>query len=875
MLQLPLDGARPRVASSRGSSLRVGIPARTSGRLAELAQREGATLFMALLAAFQMLLSRLSGQRDIIVGSPIAGRRHRQTEGLIGFFVNMLVLRSQFEADPSYEHVLRQVRENTLAAYAHQDIPFEKLVAELQPQRDLSRQPLFQVTFMLQNTPRETLQLPALQWQGSGGGGAVAARFDLTLSLSETVEGLQGVFEYRTDLFDADTIVRWSRQLTSVLAQVATDPHLRLSQLQLLSPAEREQLLVEWNATDSVLPAERSVHELFAAQAARTPDAEAVCHGGASLTYGELERRAARLARQLRSRGVCQDQPVGIFLERSLEMVIAWLGILEAGGACLPLDPALPPERLAYILEDAAPGTLVTHRSLRAMLPALAAQVIELDSESVEPLGGSGLELGVDAQSLVYVIYTSGSTGWPKGTQMTHRSMVNLIEWHRGTFRGAGERVLQFAALGFDVAFQETFSTLCTGGTLLVLDEGVRRDVRELYEFLDRRDVQRLFLPPLMLQSLAEHAARWRTTPQGLRDVITAGEQLRISPEIVSFFERSSGCRLHNHYGPTETHVVTSLTLGAEPRQWPALPAIGRPISNVRIYILDEHHQPVPIGVTGAIHIGGVAVARGYLGRPGLTAQHFTADPFDTAHPGSLYDTGDLGRWQPDGNIEFLGRGDRQVKVRGYRVEPAEVEALLLEQTEISAAVVLAHGSSSSGRQLVAYAVAQKPDASAREGAVSGEGAARIAAGMAERLRQRMRSRLPEYMIPAAFVWLDRFPLTASGKVDRDRLPAPNALSSEEFVAPRTAAEEALTQIWARVLGTDRVGVNDNFFELGGHSLLATQLFAQLHASLNVELPLRTIFEAPTVAALAALLGGESGVQAGAGAESAYEEGEV
>ncbi len=830
---------------------------------------------MALLAAFQMLLSRLSGQRDIIVGSPIAGRRHRQTEGLIGFFVNMLVLRSQFEADPSYEHVLRQVRENTLAAYAHQDIPFEKLVAELQPQRDLSRQPLFQVTFMLQNTPRETLQLPALQWQGSGGGGAVAARFDLTLSLSETVEGLQGVFEYRTDLFDADTIVRWSRQLTSVLAQVATDPHLRLSQLQLLSPAEREQLLVEWNATDSVLPAERSVHELFAAQAARTPDAEAVCHGGASLTYGELERRAARLARQLRSRGVCQDQPVGIFLERSLEMVIAWLGILEAGGACLPLDPALPPERLAYILEDAAPGTLVTHRSLRAMLPALAAQVIELDSESVEPLGGSGLELGVDAQSLVYVIYTSGSTGWPKGTQMTHRSMVNLIEWHRGTFRGAGERVLQFAALGFDVAFQETFSTLCTGGTLLVLDEGVRRDVRELYEFLDRRDVQRLFLPPLMLQSLAEHAARWRTTPQGLRDVITAGEQLRISPEIVSFFERSSGCRLHNHYGPTETHVVTSLTLGAEPRQWPALPAIGRPISNVRIYILDEHHQPVPIGVTGAIHIGGVAVARGYLGRPGLTAQHFTADPFDTAHPGSLYDTGDLGRWQPDGNIEFLGRGDRQVKVRGYRVEPAEVEALLLEQTEISAAVVLAHGSSSSGRQLVAYAVAQKPDASAREGAVSGEGAARIAAGMAERLRQRMRSRLPEYMIPAAFVWLDRFPLTASGKVDRDRLPAPNALSSEEFVAPRTAAEEALTQIWARVLGTDRVGVNDNFFELGGHSLLATQLFAQLHASLNVELPLRTIFEAPTVAALAALLGGESGVQAGAGAESAYEEGEV
>jgi amino acid adenylation domain-containing protein len=589
---------------------------------------------------------------------------------------------------------------------------------------------------------------------------------------------------------------------------------------------------------------ERLVHELFEDQARLTPDLLAVVHGQKYLTYAQLDRRANRLAQKLRGLGVGPDRIVALCLERSLEFVIGALGILKAGGAYLPLDPAYPSERLAMMLEDASPVVLLTRPPHSVVLPVKDTQVVHMDEQQVAADDDDNdmvAHADCTQRNLVYVIYTSGSTGRPKGTAMPHRSAVNLIRWQRQVLPlPTGCRVLQFAALSFDVAFQEIFSTLCCGGTLVLLDEWMRRDARALVRVLNAHAVQRLFLPPAMLHVLAEQAAATTDAlPSHLRDVITAGEQLRITREVRAFFERLPGCRLHNHYGPTETHVVTALTLEGEPHHWPTLPSIGWPISNARIHLLDERGQPVNVGVPGEIHIGGICVARGYLHQPGLTDQRFVRDPFSTDPEARLYKTGDLGRWCADGSIEYLGRNDEQVKIRGFRVEPGEIEAHLACQEHVRDAAVVARDLADGRRCLVAYVTT-------RSGCDID----------AEDLRSRLMATLPEHMVPSAFVKLDEMPLTPSGKIDRRALPPPlpEAFARAPYEAPRDEIESALARIWEELLRLDRVGRQDHFFQLGGHSLLAMQLVTRIRATLSNEVLVSAVFDFPVLSDLAAHL---------------------
>jgi amino acid adenylation domain-containing protein len=640
------------------------------------------------------------------------------------------------------------------------------------------------------------------------------------------------------------------RSLVSALEKDEERPVLSLP---ILPTTEREEILEKFNATEVPYPQHKLIHELFEEQVRRTPDAPALMHEGQLLSYTELNGQANQLARYLRGQGVGPGQRVGICVERSLEMVIGLLAILKAGAAYVPLDPNYPSERIQHMLEDAAPQVVLTQKELIATLPQTQAEVIALD-ELLRNIAGnvkdnlSTLELGLQPRDLVYVIYTSGSTGRPKGTAMAHGSMVNLIEWHRSTFgTEEGTRVLQFAALSFDVAFQETFSTLCTGGTLVLLDEWVRRDARALVAFLSHHSIERLFLPPLMLQSVAEYCRTTGTLPGTLRDVITAGEQLRISPEITALFLKLPGCRLHNHYGPTETHVVTALTLSEDPQQWPTLPSIGRPISNTQIYVLDSRQQPVPIGVVGEIYIGGAGVAQGYLGQPDLTAQRFLSDPFSTQANARLYRTGDLGRWNTDGTLEYLGRNDHQVKIRGYRVELGEIEAQLARHVQVKEAAVIARDDVPGQKRLVAYITPRDQ----HEPSV-------------EDLRAHLKAVLPEYMVPSAIVVLPALPLTPSGKLDRRALPAPDleAYSTRQYEPPQGQVEEILAAIWHELLHLERVGRHDNFFELGGHSLLATRVISRIREKLRVELPVRAVFESPTLQQLATRVTLEGGALA-------------
>jgi amino acid adenylation domain-containing protein len=673
---------------------------------------------------------------------------------------------------------------------------------------------------------------------------------ELSLSLSGSRFELVAELEYSPELFQQAEIERMAAALEMLLSAIHADGEQTLDQLSLLSASDRDRVLIEFNATVRAYPKDVLIHELFEEQARRTPDVVAVSYEGERLTYAQLNARANQLAMHLRQQGVGADEVVAICVNRGLPMVVGLLGILKAGGAYLPLDPNYPPERLEYMLQDAAPRVVLTERSLLSLLPADVANVIVLEEQqaTLSAYADSNVpvaQLGLRPHHLLYVIYTSGSTGRPKGTAMSHGAMVNLIEWHRETLGlEPGERVLQFAALSFDVAFQEIFSTLCTGGSLVMLNEWVRRDARALRGVLSEQGIQRLFVPPLMLQSLAEQAKEQGTSDLRLRDVITAGEQLRISAEIVSLFERHAqahpGCRLHNHYGPTESHVVTALTLEGEPQQWPTLPAIGRPIANTQMYVLDRHRQPVPIGVAGEVFIGGANVAREYLRRAELTAQRFVADPFDATGRGRLYKTGDLGRWRADGVLEYLGRNDDQVKIRGFRIELGEIEARLATHESVKEAAVIAREDAATGKRLVAYVTP-------REGQQP----------TAELLRDHVKQALPDHMVPTAFVVLEKMPVTPSGKLERRSLPAPDPASyvSRQYEAPQGEVEQALAAIWQELLQVAQVGRHDNFFELGGHSLLATRVMARVQKTFQVDIPLRALFDMPTVHRLADRIG--------------------
>ncbi len=837
LLSLPTDRPRPAVQTDNGAYQEFALSHKLTSKLAQLSQQQGVTLFMTLLAAFDTLLYRYTGTEDILVGSPIANRDRSEIEGLIGFFVNTLVMRSNLAGNPSFSELLTRVREMAMEAYSHQHLPFEMLVEALQPERDLSHTPLFQVMFVLQNAPTSQVELTGLTVSPFPIKGA-NARFDLTLIIQNTATGLIGVWEYNTDLFDANTIERMTGHFITLLEGIIANPEQQISQLPLLTQPEQQQLLIEWNDTGVSYPQDLCIYQLFEEQVELTPNTVAVVYENQQLTYYELNYRANQLAHYLKSLGVKADALVGLCVERSLEMVVGLLGILKAGGAYVPLDPDYPTERLSFILEDAQVSVLVTQQSLVDRLPQHQAKLVCLDTDTglISQWSHDNLISGVQATNLAYVIYTSGSTGQPKGVAMNQLGLGNLILWHRENLKiSRGAKTLQFASISFDVSFQEIFTTWCSGGTLFLIGEELRRDAVALLGFIQQKAIERMFLPFVALQQLAEVGVSSELVNSHLREIVTAGEQLQITPAISQWLSKLTDCTLHNQYGPSESHLATSFTLNKSVKTWPLLPPIGRPIANTQIYILDQYLQPVPVGVPGEVHIGGVLLAQGYFNRPELTQERFIPNPFSTDLHSRLYKTGDQARYLQNGNIEYIERIDNQVKIRGFRIELGEIETVLSQYPHIQASCAIAREDIPGNKRLVAYVVPQK------------EQTLKVSV-----VRCFLKEKLPEYMVPSAIVILEALPLTPNGKLNRRALPTPDLYSqlSDKYVAPRSPIEEILSIIWAQVLKVEQVGIDDNFFELGGHSLLATQLVSRVRTSLKVELPLHSLFAAPTVAQL-------------------------
>jgi amino acid adenylation domain-containing protein len=867
-LELPWDRPRPAVRSPRGARESVRLSSALSQALAALARREGSTSFMTLLAAFQTLLSRLSGQPDVSVGIPVAGRTRMETENLIGFFVNTLVLRTDLSGDPPFRELLRQVRETALQAHAHQNLPFDKLVEELAPQRSLSYTPLFQVLFVVQNAPREDLDLPGVRLRGIEGAEEETTKFDLTLGLTESREGLRGSLEYSTDLFDGSTMRRWLNSLETLLSGVVAEPGLRLSDLPLLNPAERAQLLVEWCDTGTAYPSNRPIHELFEEQAARTPEGVAVVFGADRLSYRDLDLRATRLASRLRNLGVGPEVAVALCLERSTEMVVGLLAVLKAGGYYVPLDLQAPPRRLASLIEDAGAAVLLVQEKLAARLPEMRAAVLCLDAEGQGGQGDEGERGsvaswgGAGADNLAYVMYTSGSTGQPKGVGVEHRAVVRLVRGNDFARLDPSAVFLQLAPLAFDASTLEIWGPLLNGGSLVIPPAGPV-SLEQLGRMLRDHSVTTLWLTAGLFHQMVEERPE---DLAGLRELLAGGDVL--SPDRVRKLLAQGGpVRLINGYGPTEgtTFTCCHAMEGAGDLSRGSVP-IGRPIRNSRVLVLDRSLRSVPIGAPGELFAGGDGLARGYHAHADWTAERFLPDPFGTPG-GRLYRTGDRVRWQPDGTLEFLGRIDQQVKIRGFRIEPGEIEAALLRYPGVREAAVLVR-EDNGDKLLVAYVVPAGDRSLASPGG----------------LRDHLRTLLPDYMMPAAWVELSELPLNANGKLDRRALPAPGGQEpGTGYVAPGTPTEEALAAIWAEVLGRKRVGSHDNFFDLGGHSLKATQVVSRIRETFGVELPLRQLFEQPTVAALAscieisdlAALGGEEELESALTALDALSDEEV
>ncbi|HWF05357.1 MAG TPA: amino acid adenylation domain-containing protein, partial [Candidatus Angelobacter sp.] len=834
-LELPTDHPRSMAESERGARVTMTLPQELSRGLKELGQREGTTLFMTLLASFHLLLSRYTGENDVAVGTPIAGRRWAETESLIGFFVNTLVLRATINGSQSFLEVLAQVREKTLEAYTHQDVPFEKLVEELHPERDLTRTPLFQVLFVLQNAPQTELQVPGLTLS-SMNIDSNAAKFDLMLMVGEEHGRLHAGLSYRAGWFNENSMRRLLSHWENLLAGITANPQMAVHDLPMLTKAERSQLLHEWNLTEVQYP-QHHIYEMVEQQAAKTPSALAVEYGSYQITYSELNGHANRLARYLTKNGVGPESRVGLCMERSPELMVGMLGILKAGAAYVPLDPQLPSSRLVYQIQDSRIELVLTQQQFANQFSDLVQRIVCPDSIAQETasLDGTNPERSVDAANLAYVLYTSGSTGKPKGVGMTHGPLANLIQWQISRASGNHPlRTLQFTALTFDVSFQEIFATWCQGGSLVLMSEDVRRDFSLLWCILREKRIERLFLPFVALDQLAEAADGSTYDDIALQEVITAGEQLKITPAVLKLFNFLPKCILENQYGPTESHVITAYRMPGPAPEWVSLPPIGKAIANTQVYVLDEVLEPVPAGVAGELFLGGVALARGYMGRSELTAEKFIPNPFSSNPGARLYRTGDVARYMADGQLEFFGRKDLQVKIRGFRIELGEIETALGECAGVAQAAVVVREDRPGEKRLVAYVIA-KPGQSV--GSLP--------------LRKDLREKLPEYMVPAVFVEIEKFPLTSSGKVDRKKLPEPaDSRAANSYSAPISIEEELLCGIWEEVLKNERVGRDENFFELGGHSLLATQLMMRIRKVFQVELPVRALFEKPTVAGL-------------------------
>lgn len=861
MLDLPTDRPRQPVQTFSGDSISLQMDSKILSGLKELAKKQGATLFMVLLAGFQALLHRYSGQDDFLVGTVTSGRNRSELSGLIGYFLNPVAIRADFSGDPTFIDYLQRVRETTLQAFEHQDYPPALLAERLGIKRDPSRPPLFETMFILQKAQMgvaQGLSPFALGFSGarleinglvleSMALGKQPAQFDLTLMMAEMEEGLAATMHYNTDLFEAETIQRLLQHFRVLLQKVVDDPHERVNSFQLLNQAERRRLLVDWNSTASEFPKDLCIHQMIEAQVVRTPQAIAVQAGEEYLTYLELDRRAQTLAFHLRSLGVGPETLVGVCVERSLDMLVSLLGVLKAGGAYVPLDPSYPPDRLAYILEDSRSKVLLTHKCLDLEFPNQDLTVVYLDADDKLLQTSVSPSLTLDQpkhDNLAYVIHTSGSTGKPKGVQITHRALVNFLYAMQKEPGMRGDDVLvSVTTLSFDIAGLELFLPLTLGAKVVIADQETVSDGLSLSRLLTRSGATIMQATPATWRMLLDSG--WH--PSKSLKMLCGGEAL---PHDLAERLLGGDGELWNLYGPTETTIWSSVYrvehgTGTIP--------IGKPIANTRMYVLDDQMQPVPVGVVGDLYIGGEGVARGYLNRPDLTAERFIQDPFSGENEARLYRTGDLARYLPDGDIEFLGRGDNQVKVRGFRIELGEVEVALREYPDVLASVVIAMKDPSSENQLVGYLVSKQNKSRAEDG--NGKGRVFL-----EQLRGFLRRKLPEYMIPAIFVVLDALPLTPNGKVDRRALPAPTRdreILGEAFVPPRTPLEWELANICSEVLdlpfdnGRSPIGVNDSFFDLGGHSLLAAKLVFQLREKYQVNLPLRRLFEQPTVAGLA------------------------
>nr|WP_228014423.1 non-ribosomal peptide synthetase [Fortiea sp. LEGE XX443] len=833
ILNLPTDYPRPAQQSFQGARTTIVIGQAIADALKSFSQQEGVTLFMVLLAAFKTLLYRHTGQADLLVGTPVANRTHSEIENLLGCFVNTLVLRTDVSGELSFRELVKRVCETALAAYTHQELPFEQLVKELQPERTLSHTPLFQVMFVFQDAPMLALQLPNLTLAplmvDNG-----TAKFDLTLYVEDTKQGLIGFLEYNSELFHADTINRMVGHFKTLLEGIIADCDRSISRLPLLTPTEQHQLLIEFNQNTIEIPhsqLEQCLHHLIEEQVEKTPDAIAVIFADKKLTYRELNNRANQLAHYLQFLGIKVEERVCICLERSLEMVIGLLAILKAGGCYIPVDPNYPLERLAFLLEDSQAPLLLTQQNILTKLPTYQGQVICLDSdwENIAKYNKDNPNTKITPDNLAYIIYTSGSTGKPKGAMNTHRGICNRLLWMQQAYQlTASDAVLQKTPFSFDVSVWELFWTLITGARLVLAKPEGHKDSAYLVNVISEESITTLHFVPAMLQVFLEAPGVEKL--KSIKRVICSGEALSFALQQ-RFFDILDA-ELHNLYGPTEAAIDVTFWKCQKESDKSIVP-IGRPIANTQIYLLDSQLQPVPIGVAGELHIGGVGVARGYLNRPDLTNEKFISNPFSEEPQSRLYKTGDLARYLLDGNIEYLGRIDHQVKIRGFRIELGEIETVLSQHPSVRESVVVVQQNQS----LVAYIVFHQN-----------------ATNLINELRNYLQQCLPEYMIPSVFMLLDSLPLTPNGKVDRRALPEPEQSRpdlEQTFVTPRNPTEEMLTGIWVKILGIEQVGIHDNFFALGGHSLLATQVISQVRKAFGLEIPLRYLFASPTVAELA------------------------
>jgi amino acid adenylation domain-containing protein len=848
MLEVPTDHARPLRITYRGADQSLDVTQNLTERLNELGRREGATLFMTLLAAFLTLLHRYTTQEDIILGTPIAGRNHADIENLIGFFVNTLVLRTDLSGNPSFRELLGRVREVALGAYEHQDMPFQKLVEELQPERDRSRQPFFQVMFNMQAAPTEEPALRGLTITPQDIGNQT--RFDLEYHLWVVPEGLAGSLLYNTDLFEGSTIARLLKHFQTLLEGIAANPEARLSELPLLTKEERE-LVLEWNETGSEYAREQCVQQLFEAQAARRPEALAVVYGEERINYGELNGRANQLAHYLRGRGVGPEVRVGVLLERSVEWIVALLGILKAGGAYMPLDGGYPVQRLRFMLEDAGVGLVLTERG-QAEVVAVgeATEVVYLDGgwEMLGRQSRENPETVTSAENLAYVMYTSGSTGQPKGVGVTHRAINRLVSNTNYVKLEGSDRMAQISNASFDAATFEIWGALLHGGQLVGLNKETALSPAELVRQIAAQQISVMFLTTALFNQMAQSVPE-AFTP--LRYLLFGGEASE-AQAVRRVLAGGKPQHLLHVYGPTESTTFTTWYEVREVAAGARTIPIGQPLSNTEVWVLDQHGQVVPVGVVGELYIGGDGLARDYLRQPELTAEKFVPHPYSDEPGARLYRTGDLVRYLSDGNIEFLKRMDQQVKVRGFRIELGEIEAALQDHAAVRESVVVAREETPGDRRLVAYVVRDPDYQGVTEQAT--EHSQHADQVLVPQLRSWLQERLPDYMMPSNFVVLDELPLTANGKVDRRALPAPDAasyVSEGTFISPRTPEEEKVAEIWAEVLDIRPISAEANFFELGGHSLLATRVISRIREACGVELPLRVLFESPTVAEFA------------------------